>query len=121
VVDLGCGDFRVGRLLGEARNLQYIGVDVVSDLISYNQSQFGREGVEVAVCGPIMDKLRPPTVCTERQFPDRSRIRNRFETFAYRQPTEGIAIELAPSLIIGILRVPQRNLYSRDVVPNGLS
>jgi hypothetical protein len=43
VVDLGCGDFAVGsRFIGPA--VHYLGVDVVPDLIRYNQEHFGALG-----------------------------------------------------------------------------
>jgi hypothetical protein len=42
VVDLGCGDFRIGRQICAARGaFHYTGLDVVADLITHNQSQFG--------------------------------------------------------------------------------
>jgi hypothetical protein len=37
IVDLGCGDIRVGRLIcANSRTLQYVGLDVVPDLVAYN-------------------------------------------------------------------------------------
>lgn len=44
VVDLGCGDFRVGRQL-ISPDLDYVGVDVVGDLVKRNQRTFGAEKV----------------------------------------------------------------------------
>ena len=40
VVDLGCGDFRVGSML-QIQGVKYIGVDIVSDLIDSNQDKYG--------------------------------------------------------------------------------
>jgi len=41
VVDLGCGDFRASSLLvGNNRDIDYTGVDVVSDLIEYLDRKF---------------------------------------------------------------------------------
>jgi len=67
VVDLGCGDFRVGRLLCAANNVRYVGLDVVPDLISYNQSRFGREGVEFRGGNIIEDELPDGDLCLIRQ------------------------------------------------------
>lgn len=43
VVDLGCGDFRVGKRITQLNKIRYIGVDVVEDLIKYN-SETSKEG-----------------------------------------------------------------------------
>jgi 2-polyprenyl-3-methyl-5-hydroxy-6-metoxy-1,4-benzoquinol methylase len=40
VVDLGCGDFRVGRQIARP-GISYVGVDVVPDLVKHNQKTFG--------------------------------------------------------------------------------
>jgi len=46
VVDLGCGDFRVGRLLCDAvPDGEYTGIDVVAALIARNQQEFGSDRV----------------------------------------------------------------------------
>jgi SAM-dependent methyltransferase len=42
VVDIGCGDFRVGRKIAGPEIL-YTGVDVVQDLITYNEKAFGTD------------------------------------------------------------------------------
>lgn len=44
VVDLGCGDFRVGRRIAKPE-ISYIGVDVVQDLIAYNERTFGADQI----------------------------------------------------------------------------
>jgi len=58
IVDLGCGDFRVGRQLVRP-GLKYIGVDVVSDLIAENQRRYGNDFVSFEVRdivnGPLPD------------------------------------------------------------------
>jgi SAM-dependent methyltransferase len=67
VVDLGCGDFRVGRLLCAQGDLQYVGVDVVPDLIAYNQSRFGGPQVEFRCANLIDDELPDGELCLIRQ------------------------------------------------------
>jgi hypothetical protein len=55
VVDLGCGDFAVGsRLIGPA--VHYVGIDVVPDLIRYNQERFGAQGSSSAVSTSSMTR-----------------------------------------------------------------
>jgi SAM-dependent methyltransferase len=66
VVDLGCGDFGVGsRLIGP--EIAYTGVDVVPDLISYNQEHFGSPSVEFQCLNIIEDDLPPGDLCLVRQ------------------------------------------------------
>jgi len=67
VVDLGCGDFRVGRLLCAQCDVQYVGVDVVPDLIAYNQSRFGGPQVEFRCANLIEDELPDGELCLIRQ------------------------------------------------------
>jgi 2-polyprenyl-3-methyl-5-hydroxy-6-metoxy-1,4-benzoquinol methylase len=66
VVDLGCGDFAVGsRFVGPA--VHYLGIDVVPDLIHYNQQHFGAPGVEFQ-CINIIDNMLPQgDLCLVRQ------------------------------------------------------
>lgn len=66
VVDLGCGDFRVGqRLTSLAGN--YVGVDIVEDLIKSHREQFGSESVSFEHRNLITDELPPGEVCFVRQ------------------------------------------------------
>ncbi len=67
VVDLGCGDFRVGRRLCANTCASYIGVDVVPELIAHNQSRFGRDGIEFRNLDIIKDPLPDGEVCLIRQ------------------------------------------------------
>lgn len=57
VVDLGCGDFRVGAQLLRP-GLSYIGVDVVPALVESHQRTFARDGVSFEV-GDIIDGELP--------------------------------------------------------------
>jgi SAM-dependent methyltransferase len=66
VVDLGCGDFGVGsRLINPG--IHYTGVDVVPDLIDYNQKYFGSPSVEFRRLNIIEDDLPPGDLCLMRQ------------------------------------------------------
>lgn len=66
VVDLGCGDFAVAsRLVGSG--VHYIGIDVVPNLIRYNQEHFGSSAVEFCCINIIDDELPQGDLCLVRQ------------------------------------------------------
>ena len=66
VLDLGCGDFRVGAQL-LSPTVTYIGVDVVKPLINYNRRNFGGKNVSF-ICGNILeDDLPTASLCLIRQ------------------------------------------------------
>ncbi|MGB5713698.1 MAG: methyltransferase domain-containing protein, partial [Waterburya sp.] len=65
-VDLGCGDFRVGKqLLPQCSN--YIGVDLVKPLISRNQEKYGNETTRFMNLNIVDDTLPEGDVCFIRQ------------------------------------------------------
>jgi SAM-dependent methyltransferase len=57
IVDLGCGDFRVGRQLVRP-DISYVGVDLVPQMIASHQRQFGSETVRFTV-GDITEDVLP--------------------------------------------------------------
>jgi SAM-dependent methyltransferase len=66
VVDLGCGDFGVAsRLIGS--HLHYTGIDVVPDLVRYNQEHFASAHVEFRCMNIIEDDLPEGDLCLVRQ------------------------------------------------------
>ena len=66
VVDLGCGDFRVGQqILGPG--VRYIGVDVVPELILHNNKAHGAENVRFECLDAAADDLPDGDVCLIRQ------------------------------------------------------
>jgi SAM-dependent methyltransferase len=67
VVDLGCGDFRVGRLICAQGDVRYVGVDVVPDLIAHHRSRFGGPQVEFRCANLIDDELPEGELCLIRQ------------------------------------------------------
>jgi hypothetical protein len=56
VVDLGCGDFRVGRRLVSS-DVEYIGVDLVRPLVERNQRLYGSPKVRFEHANLIEDEL----------------------------------------------------------------
>ena len=65
-VDLGCGDFRVGRLIAPLAG-RYVGCDVVGALIAHNQRAFGTNAIHFAQLDIIHDPLPAGDVCFVRQ------------------------------------------------------
>jgi SAM-dependent methyltransferase len=66
VVDLGCGDFRVGaRIVSAAVN--YTGIDVVPSLIAANRKQFGGPRIQFECLDIIEDPLPQGDLCLIRQ------------------------------------------------------
>ncbi len=66
IVDVGCGDFRVGsRLVGPS--LSYHGVDVVGDLIRYNSEKFSSAHVVFYCRDVTVDALPAGDLCLIRQ------------------------------------------------------
>jgi SAM-dependent methyltransferase len=66
VVDLGCGDFRVGALL-VSPDIHYIGVDVVEDLVKRNSERYSSERVEFRCADITAESLPPADLCLIRQ------------------------------------------------------
>jgi SAM-dependent methyltransferase len=66
IVDLGCGDFRVGRRIAQ-KNRYYIGVDVVEPLIEANQSRFASDHVEFRCLDIITDEIPAGDLCLVRE------------------------------------------------------
>jgi hypothetical protein len=68
VVDLGCGDFGIGKKLTQTINeIRYIGCDIVPELIAYNQYNFGLQNVEFKTIDIVSDNLPDGDVCLIRQ------------------------------------------------------
>nr|WP_294526044.1 class I SAM-dependent methyltransferase [uncultured Rhodopila sp.] len=66
VVDLGCGDFRVGRMIARD-SITYIGVDVVEPLIEDNIRQYGSDTIHFACLDISADRLPDGDLCLVRE------------------------------------------------------
>lgn len=66
VVDLGCGDFEVGRQLAGVCG-HYTGVDVVRPLVEHNRLRHGTERVSFEHLDLTQDELPPGGACIVRQ------------------------------------------------------
>jgi len=66
VVDLGCGDMQVSRrLLGSCPN--FVGVDVVPDLVKWNRRAFTGESVRFLCLDIVDEELPDGDICLLRQ------------------------------------------------------
>jgi Methyltransferase domain len=66
VVDLGCGDYSVGRQLSSACG-RYIGVDIVKPLIAHNQAAYGTSRVSFQYANIVEDDIPDGDICFVRQ------------------------------------------------------
>jgi SAM-dependent methyltransferase len=66
VIDLGCGDFRVGSRIARS-SLHYVGVDVVGPLIQANQTRFGSDHIQFQCLDIIADPLPAGDLCLVRE------------------------------------------------------
>jgi SAM-dependent methyltransferase len=66
VVDLGCGDFRVGRLIAPSC-MRYTGVDIVDTLIADNRRHYGSSRVFFESLDITSDNLPAAELCLVRE------------------------------------------------------
>lgn len=66
VVDIGCGDFRVGQKLIDS-DLQYVGVDTVAPLIERNRELFGSSNISFECLDAVTNELPDGEMCLIRQ------------------------------------------------------
>jgi len=68
VVDLGCGDFEVGRaLLQSVPDLEYVGCDIVPELVAHNRAVYGAPNIRFCQLDLVSDPLPKGDVCLVRQ------------------------------------------------------
>jgi SAM-dependent methyltransferase len=65
-VDLGCGDFNVGKKLIPFCS-EYIGVDIVKPIILRNQEKYGNDSIKFIHLDIVKDELPDGDVCFVRQ------------------------------------------------------
>lgn len=66
VVDLGCGDFAIGKEI-LIDNVKYIGVDIVEDVIKRNAKEFSNDLTEFRCLNIVEDPLPEGELCLIRQ------------------------------------------------------
>jgi SAM-dependent methyltransferase len=67
VIDLGCGNFRIGAQLIDNNNVRYTGIDIVRSLIESNRRQHGDQRVRFECLDIIEDELPEGDLCLIRQ------------------------------------------------------
>jgi SAM-dependent methyltransferase len=66
IVDIGCGDFSVGRLYADAGET-YLGVDVAPNIISYNKEAFSTANISFTCADAAREDLPASDLCSIRQ------------------------------------------------------
>jgi SAM-dependent methyltransferase len=67
VVDLGCGDFSVGRQIQQATGVRYMGIDVVPELIEHHRNTVHNPLVSFHLADITSDPLPAAGLCLIRQ------------------------------------------------------
>jgi hypothetical protein len=65
-IDLGCGDFSIGRELAPACG-RYIGIDIVKPLIDHNRAKYGTDRIAFQYANIVEDELPAGDICFVRQ------------------------------------------------------
>ncbi|HEX4170516.1 MAG TPA: class I SAM-dependent methyltransferase [Bryobacteraceae bacterium] len=66
IVDLGCGDFRVGARIAYLVE-EYKGIDIVPDLIEHHRREYGSANISFDCLDIVEDPLPPGDLCLIRQ------------------------------------------------------
>jgi SAM-dependent methyltransferase len=96
IVDLGCGDFRVGRLLNTSGDVHYTGIDVVNDVVRYNREHFEDTNIKFQCANIIEDELPDGDLCLIRQVLQHlsnrqiARVLKACSKYCYVLVTEGV-------------------------------
>jgi hypothetical protein len=68
LVDIGCGDFRIGKaLVDRLPNTTYLGCDIVPELVAHNAATYGSERIRFRTLDAVCDSLPEGDVCLVRQ------------------------------------------------------
>lgn len=57
VVDLGCGDFRIGKQLTLMNDIDYHGIDIVPEMIKYNIQKFASKKISFSLLNIVKNKI----------------------------------------------------------------
>ena len=95
VIDLGCGDFRVGKEI-KWENIEYIGVDIVNKLIKRNKKIYSNKKIKFMKRNIIKNKLPEADLCIIKDIlqhlpnKDILKILKKIRKYKYVLITEGI-------------------------------
>jgi hypothetical protein len=122
IVDLGCGDFRIGRQICSAVSVNFVGVDIVPDLIQFNQSEYGNAKISFKCLDIIEDDLPNGDICLVRQVLQHlsntqiSRVLANCSKFPYLVVTEDVYCGRGMRPNVDIMHGPDNRLHKRSGV-----
>jgi len=67
VVDLGCGDFYIGSRIAGETGIEYLGIDIVPEVIEHHARSFTRKGISFQCLDIVKDRLPRADFCMIRQ------------------------------------------------------
>ena len=122
VVDLGCGDFQIGQKICSVHSVNFIGIDIVPDLIKSNQSRHANANISFICADIIEDELPDGDVCLIRQVLQHlsnsqiSRVLANCSKFPYLVVTEDIYCGRRMRPNVDIMHGPDNRLHKRSGV-----
>jgi hypothetical protein len=122
IVDLGCGDFQIGQKICSANSVNFIGVDIVPDLIESNQSRYANATISFTCADIIEDELPDGDICLIRQVLQHlsnsqiSRVLANCSKFPYLVVTEDIYCGRRMRPNVDIIHGPDNRLHKRSGV-----
>jgi hypothetical protein len=111
-----------GRRICSAISVNYVGVDIVSELIAYNQSRFGSESVSFKCVNIIDDELPNGELCLIRQVLGHlsnkqiSRVLTNCTKFSYLLVTEAVYSGQRMQPNLDIMHGPDDRLHKHSGV-----
>jgi SAM-dependent methyltransferase len=122
IVDLGCGDFRIGNKICSATSVNFVGVDIVPELIQFNQSRYGNATISFKCLDIIEDDLPDGDICLIRQVLQHlsnsqiSRVLANCSKFSYLVVTEDVYCGRRMRQNVDIMLGPDNRLHKRSGV-----
>lgn len=122
IVDVGCGDFRIGRRIANLEGVNYVGVDVVPDLIRYNQLHFGSSHIRFEVADVTQNDPPRGELCLVRQVlqhlsnEEIARVLKNCATYRFMIITEHVYCGAGLRLNVDISHGPDVRLGNRSGV-----
>jgi SAM-dependent methyltransferase len=117
VLDIGCGDFRIMSDILEKVDVDYIGCDVVPELIEHHQGKYANEKTKFIQLNAITDELPDADLVTIRQVLQHlsneqiTKILNKLSKFRYVIISEHIL--LGDFVIPNLDKIPGPHIRTR--------
>ncbi|MDQ2842808.1 MAG: class I SAM-dependent methyltransferase [Acidobacteriota bacterium] len=107
IVDLGCGDFRIGARLAPLVS-EYRGIDIVPDLIEHNRREYGSDRISFDCLDIVEDQLPPGDLCLVRQV--LQHLSNQEISAVLRKTRAYKRILITENVTAGIVKFPNVDL-----------